>query len=68
MQLLPNICSLLTCLELIGASLSELQGVMMSTALACVHTYVHVGEACLGTSEDDVALCTQCTSGIDYAH
>ncbi len=35
---------------------------------AYVHTYVHVGEACLGTSEDDVALCTQCTSGIDYAH
>ncbi len=43
----------------IGASLSEPQGVMMSTALACmraclrtyVRTYVRVGEACLGTSE-----------------
>ncbi len=47
----------------IGTSLSEPQGVMMSTALACVHacvpacvhTYVLVGEACLGTSEVIVA-------------
>ncbi len=49
----------------LGASLSEPQGVMMSTALACVRTCVHacvrtcvsVGEACLGTSEvwDSVA-------------
>ncbi len=43
---------------LIGASLSEPQGVMMSTALACVRaylcacvrTYVRVDEACLGTT------------------
>ncbi len=44
--------------DFIGASLSELQGVMMSTGLACVRAYVLyvcVGEACLGASEVSVA-------------
>ncbi len=55
---LTAILSIYICV-FIGASLSEPQGVMMSTALACVRTcvhacvrtYVRVGEACLGTSE-----------------
>ncbi len=57
-RLLLNL-SQISLFVVIGASLSEPQGVMMSTALACVRaclrTYVRVGEACLGTSEVKVA-------------
>ncbi len=35
----------------IGVSLSEPQGVIMSTSLACVRTGLPVGEACLRTSK-----------------